>query len=377
MSGRLRVLNAIGNLDVGGAQLRVLDLHRHLDRESVQFDYLVVDEQVGQLEVEALELGGNIYRCPWDLRFPGAFLRLLRELRPDVVHGHMLYASGPIVMLARRAGVPVRVAHFRSTHDGKGPGRRRELKRSVLRSMIDRGATDIVGVSQDALEKSWIQFKGRDERCQVVYDGLDFKVLTSPARDRASVRGELGIEEEATTVIHLGRFHPAKNHVRLVEMFAEVHDRDPGAVLVLVGDGPPDRTEEVTGRVGDLGLESSVRIIGARSDIVDLLHAADVMVFPSLWEGLGNVVIEGRAAGLPVVASNLGSVVEIASYLGGVELLSLEESDRRWAEAILGAAEDRRSRPSSPDLISLSSSPFAMDRSIDQLMEIWTGSHAR
>ncbi len=126
----------------------------------------------------------------------------------------------------------------------------------------------------------------------------------------------------------------AKNHLRLIDIFAAVVRRREDAYLLLVGVGDQEIEEALRSRVTELGIAERVRFCGMRKDVPRLLKASDVMVFPSRWEGLPGVVLEACAAGVPVVASNLQTIREIADRLPGIEVVSLDDPDQSWASRI-------------------------------------------
>jgi len=381
----LRVLHLVGRMTCGGVQMRTLELYRKLDRARLRFDFCALSGLAAELDEHARALGGRVHHLAQSR--PG-FARRFRELLVregyDVVHGHLHYLSGYPLKLARECGVPTRVAHFRSSRPDPVPGVRRRLVRLLLRPWIEqyagnrvqrrwieRHATHVLGVSRWALTCAMGGDWASDPRCRVIYDGLDPAAFRDPA-DRQGVRGEFGVPGDAAIFIHVGRMTPAKNHPRVASIFVEAVRRLPGARLLLVG-----REDEVIGRrvrrqVGARGIADRVVFAGERLDVPRLVRAADALIFPSLWEGLGDVVLEAAAAGTPAVCSDLPSIREIAEHLPGIERLSLAEPDARWADRLVAAATnppDEATRKAA--LARFSESVFHFDRSAAALCAIW------
>jgi glycosyltransferase involved in cell wall biosynthesis len=180
-----------------------------------------------------------------------------------------------------------------------------------------------------------------DPRCQVIYNGLDPEAFDGPC-DEAGVRVEFGLPPGCPLYMHVGRMDPQKNHQRLIAIFAEIAHADPTAYLLLVGLGGNATEQELRHQVVELGIADRVVFAGLRDDVPRLLKAADLLLFPSLWEGLPGAVLEASAAGTPVLGSEIPGVTEIAARLPLVTPLSLERSDHDWGQAARTLAMEGR-----------------------------------
>lgn len=363
----LRVLHVFGRMNRGGAEMRTLELMRVIDRARYRLDYCSLSGLPGVLDDEIQELGGRVYYCRLGPTFPFQFIRLLRRESIDVVHSHVHYVSGVMLLLARLAGVKGRIAHFRTTGEEYPTSRLRLLRDRTLRTLVDLFATDILAVSAGSMSSAWTRFRGNDDRCKVIYNGIDLGMF-NVAGDREAVRQQLNIDSTAPVFIHVGNFTYAKNHERLVAIFGEILRLQPTAVLVLVGGGEQGRTELIQERVRNIGIEHAVRFCGVRTDIPKLLSAGDAMIFPSRWEGLPGAVVEARAAGLPVIGSDLSGIREISSLVGGVMIMSLEASDEQWAGAAVNALLD----PPEDSPEKLGESPFDLGANVRQYSALWS-----
>lgn len=370
---KIRILHVFGRMDRGGAELRTLDLVSHADRERFEFHFCTLSGNPGELDTTIQQLGAAVHPCKLDFRFPWRFRRLLRELDVDVVHSHVHQFSGLILALASKERRLVRIAHFRSTGDGKPSTTRRKAQKALMRFLIDRYATDILAVSEGAMVGGWSEHWRVDPRCQVIYNGFAMSTLSS--EDAKIVKDKLGIPSDALLVAHVGRFIPEKNHIRLVGIFRRLLEDAPGAVLVLVGRGGNDHEQTVRLEVTDLALKDQILFLGERQDVTSILRAADIMVFPSMREGLPGAVIEACSQGTPVIASDIPGVKEVAERLPFVKCLSLSESDEQWAKTCLNIVSEARSRDARSAMpAALMASDFSMVTSLNLQQRIWSGS---
>ncbi len=324
-----RVLHVFGSLARGGAERRTLEIVRRLDPARYAVDVCVLSGRPGPLAGVIETRGGHVLPC--GLRpltvFPMHFLRLLHAGRYDVVHSHVHQFSGVILALSALARVPVRVAHLWNTNDGCPSSRLRRTYRWTMRHAIDCFATRVIGNAGAVMEAFWGPGWRADVRRMVVYDGVD--VGDAGVAELTTVRQEFGLPSGTRLLIHVARFDPQKNHLGLVDIAAALVGRRRDAVFLLVGEGPLRDTIERT--VAARGLTHVFRFAGARDDVPRLLRASDLFILPSLWEGVPGAVLEALAAGLPVVASPLPGIAEIAAH--GAALATADPGD---AEAFAG-----------------------------------------
>ncbi|MCC6848631.1 MAG: glycosyltransferase [Deltaproteobacteria bacterium] len=362
-----RILHVFGAMDRGGAETRTLEIMRRIDRAEYRFDFCVLSGRPGAYAAEIAALGGTVIPCPLAPRWSFALrlLRMLRSGRYDVVHSHVHQFSGPVLLLARLAAVPIRIAHLRSVHDGRGDDLARRAYRRAARAILERSATTVVAVSTSAMEAFWGADWEHDPRRRVIYNGVD---VARFAKGRGpDVRAELGIPSDARVVLHVGSFTPAKNHAALVGIAAALDRRRSDDVFVLVGDGALRPRIEV--EVAAHGLGHRFRFTGSRDDVPALLAAADVLVLPSRWEGLPGVVLEASACGVAVVASPLAAVAEIGREIAGIH--TADPADAAGFAAVLDDVLQREaSRRGSREVRGLPPM-FATETSMRRLLECY------
>lgn len=366
----IRILHIFGRMDRGGAEMRTLDLMRNIDRSKYQLEFCALSGLVGDLDEDIRALGGAVHYCKLSPNFVIKFRRLLRRVEPDVVHSHVQFTSGFILRLAAAEGIAVRIAHFRATGSAQKTSLRQHAQYWLFRRWLNQFATRIVAVSQGALEYSWLRFYPSDERCGVIYNGID-SVLYEEDTDRTAVLEEFGLPTVAKILIHVGRFAPEKNHTKLVEIFHQIHLWDPDIYLLLVGQGENELERKIRERCKQLGLIDRVIFAGLRRDIPRLMKSADVLVFPSTHEGLPGAVLEACAAGLPVVGSDIPGIREIQCRLPRVHCIPVSESNKQWASLVMQELRDRGGLSLALSRQQFLQSDFNLEKCVEATVDVW------
>ena len=330
----LRVAQIMGKLCGGGVESVIYSYYRHLDHTKVQFDFFVDDDSTVPVPQDILEAGAGCYVIPRYQHLPqnmAALYRHFKQRKYVIVHSNLNTLSVFPLCAAWLAGVPVRIAHSHSTV-GKGDTGRNILK-FILRLFAKVFATDCFACSERA--GAWLFGKRAAEQGKVTFisNAIDFDRFKSDEDARKKIRKELGLEGRFV-VGHVGRFTYLKNQMFLIDVFAEVHKKDPSAVLLLVGDGE-DRAK-IEEKIKSL--RGSVILLGNQVDVYRFYPAMDVFVFPSISEGLGIAAVEAQACGLHVIAS--AGVPNEAEYTDGTVFLPLDLGIEKWADAVLSVPRD-------------------------------------
>jgi glycosyltransferase involved in cell wall biosynthesis len=355
----------------GGAEMRTLELMRHINRTRFQFDFCTLSGLPGQLDQEILSLGGNIYPCPLNLGFQRRFGLLLRQCKYDVVHSHVHYFSGYILRLAAHNGVATRIAHFRITDDGSNNSLRRKLQKRLMHHWIDQYATNVLAVNEATMTLAWNSQWRSDRRCRVIYNGIDISPFQQIPQF-SQVRHEFGFPEDCILYINVGNLSRRKNQLRVVLIFAEALKQQPLARLLLVGAANSEVEQQIRALLLKLDIADRVVLAQVRSDVPRLVQAADIFIFPSLAEGLPGAVLEACAAGTPVLASDLPGIREIAAYFPSVKTLSLDAPDTEWAMAAEALrAGNSHITDKNDAATSFATSVFNIDQCVKAHCDVW------
>lgn len=333
MGEPIRVLHILQRMEAGGTQALLMNIYRKIDRTKVQFDFLVVYKEKQFYDDEIEKMGGHVYKLSFreDLNLPkfqkdlAGFFAQHHEYK--IVHCHAYTIGYFCLKAAKKAGIPVRIAHSHSNaavHDVKLP-----LK-LIMQKLFTVYSTDLFACSEEAGK---FAFKGK--KFGIVQNAIDSQKFIADANIREKIRKALRVESKFV-VGHVGRMQPEKNHDFLIDVFAEIKKKKPDAELILVGTGPLE--EKVKSKVAEKGLSDCVHFLGNRKDMNRIYQAMDVFVFPSLFEGLGIVAIEAQAAGVPIVCSEgLPPETDITPIY---RKLLLSDGEEKWANAALEMAQN-------------------------------------
>jgi len=370
-----RILQVVGGMNRGGVETWLMHVLRHIDRDRFQIDFLVHTNQPCAYDDEIRTLGSRIIPClspSQPLRYARRLQHILEADGPyDVVHSHVHHYSGWVLAVARRAGVPIRIAHSHSDTSANQAraGMRRKMYLRAMQWLIHRHATNKLSASRKAAAALFGTGWESDARHQLLYYGIDLRPFQVPV-DRAALRASLGIADDAFVLGHVGRFAEPKNHHFLVDIVAEVAKREPKAVALLVGDGP--LRPAIEKKVAELGLADHVIFAGLRDDIPALMQGAmDVFVMPSLYEGLPIVGIEAQAACLPCVYSDVVPQ-EAAVVPDLLQPLSLSQSPADWADRIFECRKKASIIAQSEALHCVEQSRFTIEQSVRHLTRIYS-----
>lgn len=340
MSEPIRVLHVVGNMGIGGIETLIMNIYRNIDRDKVQFDFLIHNPTEGEYADEIKKLGGHIYRMPvlrdktrtyyWRyFEYKRALKKFFLEHQEiKVLHGHMTNTASIYMPIAMKYGnVKCLITHSHQTEATPGLS---GIVTNILQKNIEKIATDYFACSKEAAKWIYSPALINEEKVKIISNGVD--VNKYHYNDIEQKKLKLQMKYNGKIVIgNVARFKEVKNHTFLIDIFAELHKLNPDTVLLLIGQGELEK--DVKKKVMSLGLSDSVDFLGARNDVPMLLKIFDIFLLPSLSEGLPLVGIEAQAAGLPVLAAD--TVTKELNITGNVEFLSLEKPAKFWAQRVL------------------------------------------
>lgn len=320
-----RILHVIGKMDRAGAETMLMNLYRSIDRSKFQFDFVTFTTEKGDYDEEILSLGGKIIPIvAKDSVGRMVELYLFLKIHPEykIVHSHVLLNNAFQLTAASLAGVKMRISHSHNTSNG-GKGAIVSAYEKLAKKTINRLATHKIACGSEASTYLY----GDDDNVIILPNAVDVKAIQKTVNES---RKNSPFDSNVINIIQVARFMPVKNHAFVLDIAAALQAKQTNFVIHLVGDGQlrTQIEEQVTNRK----LTDHIKFWGLRTDVIELMANADLMILPSLHEGFPVVLVESQAAGLSSLVSDTVAK-EVDLGLGLVEFLPIDNAEL-WAERI-------------------------------------------
>lgn len=336
----IRILQVMAGMNRGGAETYVMNLYRNIDREKVQFDFILHTEKECAFNEEIRQLGGNIYSVPRyngknHLKYKQSWEHFFNDHNEHkIIHAHVRSTASIFLQIAKNHN-RITISHSHNTSSGKGF---EAFFKDVLQLPLRYTADYMFACSQMAGEWLFGKKITKKNNYKVWNNAIETEKYSWNIDTRIKVRAELKIPKDAFVIGHVGRFHEQKNHDFLIDIFKELKINRPNSFLLLVGEGA--LRDKIENKIDIYELRDSVILTGIRSDVPDILQAMDVFLFPSLHEGLPVTLIEAQAAGLPCVISNtITSEVAITKL---IDFVALNENIKVWSNKVIEHSKMKR-----------------------------------
>ncbi len=331
MTEPIRILQVLPALNFcGGIENYVMNYYRHIDREKIQFDFVTHTNLECSYKQEILEMGGCIFELP-EFKLSCLYSVLddidklfkTNENKYAAVHCHMANAACFYFWKARKYGIKNLILH---SHNSASSGKLSHTIRNFpLLRLGNFMATERVACTALAG-----RFLFKSKKFKLINNAIDVDKFLYNSATRNQLRSSLGWKDKII-IGHVGRMSPQKNQSYLLEIFAELKKIFPSYYLVLIGQGEDEL--DIRKKATLLGIVDDMEIIPPTNNVADYYQAFDAFVFPSLYEGLGIVLIEAQVSGLPTYSSrdNVPTDVNITDVF---HFLSLNQNPREWAREI-------------------------------------------
>ena len=322
----------VSSLDVGGAETFMMKLFRVLYAKC-KFDFIVSKDN-GVYEAEVESLGGKIYRVPLRTKHPIETFKKIEKIVKSNGYKKVLKLCdtpmGFFDLLAAKIGGADRVC-VRSCNAYSEESKLQHIIYAILRPLFNNTANLKIAPSKLAAEYTFGKNAVEQKDVYFLHNAIDLKKYSYQEQGREKIRKEFNLLPTQLIVGHIGRFNYQKNHDFLLEIFADIIQKRPDAILFLVGEG--EKKQDLVKKAEKLGLEKSVIFAGIRMDIPEVLSAMDIFIFPSFYEGMPNTIIEAQACGLPCVLSD--SITKEAKITELLTYISLDENSKIWCDVAL------------------------------------------
>ncbi len=328
----IRVLQVFARMDRGGSETMIMNYYRNIDKEKVQFDFVVHTDDVCAFDKEIENLGGRIFHLPrYTLKNHFQYIKLWKDLlksHPEykIIHGHYFSISAIYFFIAKKFDT-IKIAHSHIAI------RKKDIKSLLLKlfTLPVRYLTDYY-FACSIIAGEWLYGKNKKIKKDLIIhkNSINTELFKYNESYRREIRAELNIDHKFV-LGHVGRFNSQKNHNFLIDIFKAILEKEKNSILLLVGEG--ELRASIEKKVSMLGIEANVLFLGSRSDVHKIIQAIDVFIFPSFYEGLPVTVIEAQTSGLKCFISNtISNEVKITDV---VDFLSINKSADYWADRIL------------------------------------------
>ncbi|MFB4168888.1 glycosyltransferase family 1 protein [Virgibacillus sp. JSM 102003] len=365
----MRILHVVGAMNRAGTETMLMNIYRNVDHEKVQFDFISYSNQDAHYDDEIKKRGGRIIKLSKTNSIKEIYYSIKKYGPYEAVHAHTLFHCGIAAIAAYLAGVKIRISHAHTTLDSSNSFTRK-VYITAMRFIINRFSTNLLACSSGAGTYLFGNKGLAKSKYSYFPNAIEYlRFLINPQKKVITFKVKEGLGK-SIVIGHIGRFIEAKNHMFIVEIMKHVIQRDPTIKLLLVGDG--DLRQQIEEKAEQEGILENIRFTGIRHDIATMLHSMDVFIFPSHYEGLGLVLLEAQACGLPAVVSE-AIQPEADLGIGLLTKLSLADGPDVWADRIVEVA-GQKEKNTYHIINGFEKSGYSLKRAIDTLSAIYQSS---
>lgn len=331
---KIKVLHIVGGMDIGGTETMLMNLYRKIHKD-IRFDFISYYEKDAYYDNEIKRLGGKIIRVEspnksGQIKLIRNLTNIIKKENYDIVHAHTLFNCGSAMVAAKLGGAKIRISHAHTNLDLEN----NSLKKfyfSLMRFLIIGFSNKFLACSNSAGKYLFGEkVVEKSKRYKVLPNYINYEELLKISD--SNIRRQLGIKESDILVCHVGRFVEAKNHKFLIEILEKMIKKNKNIKAVLIGDGY--LKDKIQKKVIELNSDKNILFLGLRNDVKDILNESDIFIFPSIYEGLGLVVLEAQACGLPCLVSEAIQEEAILN-IGLVKQINLSDGLDLWADKAL------------------------------------------
>lgn len=341
----IKVLRITGECKVGGVETIALNYYKNLDHHKIKMDFLFYGESVKHFDDELKRNGDKVFNV---VEYSKNMIKSIKQIRDivkrekyDIVHAQLNSLNFFPLLGAYLGGAKIRIASNHSTANLKY-----EFKKSLIKYIL-RPTSGMMATNYTACSKYAGRWGfGKNKQIKIIHNAIDLEQFKYDEILRKKIRKRENWDNKFV-IGHVGRFVEQKNQMFIVEIFKEVHKKNPNSILIFIGDGK--LMEKVKQKVHEYDLDEYVKFLGVKFNVNELMQGMDLFLFPSLYEGLGNVITEAQAVSLQSIASNVvPSEVKMTEY---VEFISLKKDAKFWADRVLKYGNGYKRRDTYDDLV--------------------------
>lgn len=362
----IRVAQVVGKLWAGGVEAVVFNYYREIDKNTIQFDFYYDADSTVVPPKELIDMGARFIEIP-PYQKVFIYIKTLRKYFKEndylIVHSHVNTLSVFPLFAAWCEKIPVRIAHNHSVPGGDE--HRRNFFKYFLRIFAKVFATDYFACSEKAGKWLFGKRMVNNGRVNVVRNAINMDLFRTDEEKVREIKGNLGLDNEFV-VGHIGRFTYAKNHRFLIDVFERICELRDDVKLMLVGDG--ELRNEIVSYIIEKDILNKVIIVGQVSDPWNYYRVANIVVLPSLFEGLSLSTIESQIAGVPIVISE--NIPDEAIISNGCIRRNLNDDINEWVETVLSEKQEVVLNENSMEYDIKSKAPLLVTWYLERIREI-------
>lgn len=369
----IRVLHVVYAMNTGGVESWLMSIYRHLNREKIQFDFLVNTQKEAFFDDEIKQFGGNIIYAGAlsnPLKIYRTAKRVMNKTKYHAVHCHNVENATPVLKAAIACNIDIRIyqSHNDLNTKLKHLSYFKSMYLKISRILALKYANRFLAVSKSAGDSL---FGGH--KYQILSLGIEVERF-NPSNDVLISRGDFSLKDDDFVIGHVGRFDIQKNHAFLIDVAKELIDVNPKTKILLIGKGVLE--EELKDQINKEKLGSHFIFTGLRSDVPEIMSSVmDTFLFPSLSEGLGLVLVEAQAAGLPIVCTDV-IPDEATVNTDLIRKMSLSKSAKEWAEVLVTHYQQNKHYEKEKAYKEVKDSPFNLSKTTNKLIQVWTNNES-
>lgn len=330
MNKKIKILEVVGTMNMGGAETFLMNVLRNIDRNKFQLFFLTYGEDKYDYEDEINDLGGIIIRISkpkkiFDFNQINQIKNVIKNYNINIVHTHTYYNSIYSILAANKFKNVRIITHSHNTKPDPTNNIIKKLYYQFSKIIINK-YTDLFLACGNEAGKSL--FYNND--FEIIDNGIIIDKFKFSKEIRNKKRKELNISDEEISLLHVGRFDKQKNHEFLIDIFNNYFKTNKNVKLYLVGDGI--LKSNIKNKVNEYKLDKSVVFLNKRKDVNELFSAMDILLFPSLFEGLPVTLIEAQANGIPILASS--NIDKDVNYTNTIKFLEINNNLDEWKSII-------------------------------------------
>lgn len=335
-----RVLIIGMNENPGGIESVIMNYYRNIDKSKLQFDFLCNTNKIAYQE-EIKELGGNIYTIPSKRKQYTKYRQEIKRIFEENTSKYIAiwYNSCNLnnidyLKYAKKYNIKHRIIH---AHNSKNMGTSlieklyNSFSHNKNKYILDKYATDFWTCSEIAGQFFYKKNIRKSKNYKIINNAIDLSKFKYNEESRKVYRKNMNLENKII-IGNIGRLHFQKNQKFIIDIFSELCKKKDNFNLLLVGQGEDE--EELKNKVKMLNLENRVSFLGVRKDVPDLLQTMDILLFPSIFEGLPVTLVEAEASGIDILTS-IEAFPEETELSKIAERLSLNDKIDKWVEKLL------------------------------------------